>query len=106
VERITKLYLGSLPFSLDDRDPNKAYDAETYDAETGFFWVLWSLLLMIVRMIPYNHPKQELLVKFLRKESRNCYYMDGTCFFPHTGSSYPRYSSLPDFLSSNPDWVD
>ena len=40
-------------------------DPEDYDAE-AFLWVLWGLLLEIVRMIPYSHPKQELLVNFLK----------------------------------------
>ncbi|KAN0070952.1 hypothetical protein V8E54_011117 [Elaphomyces granulatus] len=36
-------------------------DPMVYDVET-FHWQLWGLLFMIVQMIPYNHPKQELLV--------------------------------------------
>ena len=36
-----------------------------YDVQT-FLWTLWGLLFRIVQMIPYNHPKQELLVNFLK----------------------------------------
>ena len=63
LEKLTKLYLRAQPFP--DR-PNGEVDGgpKAYDAEL-FFWVLWGLVLMIVRMMPYNHPKQELLVKFL-----------------------------------------
>jgi hypothetical protein len=49
----------------DEDSDSDSYDPKAYDAEL-FFWMLWGLLLVIVRMIPYNHPKQELLVKFLK----------------------------------------
>jgi len=68
VEKLTKLYLGARPSDrLNGRfnsDLEADSDLEAYDVEL-FFWTLWGLLLDIVRMMPYNHPKQELLVKFL-----------------------------------------
>jgi hypothetical protein len=36
---------------------------------SAFFWALWMSLFAIVRKIPYNHPKQELLVVFVIKLS-------------------------------------
>jgi hypothetical protein len=42
---------------------------ETYDT-TDFFWALWRAMFSIVRILPYNHPKQELLVEFLVTLSR------------------------------------
>jgi hypothetical protein len=65
VEKITKLYLRAQPLDSDEDSDSDSYDPKAYDAEL-FFWMLWGLLLVIVRMIPYNHPKQELLVKFLK----------------------------------------
>jgi hypothetical protein len=38
---------------------------DAYDAVT-FLFLLWNLLGETARMIPYNHPKQELLVNFLK----------------------------------------
>lgn len=40
-------------------------DLEAYDA-AGFLLILWSSLAKTARVIPYSHPKQELLVKFLK----------------------------------------
>jgi hypothetical protein len=40
-------------------------DPEAYDAAT-LLLTLWGLLATTARMIPYSHPKQELLVDFLK----------------------------------------
>ena len=59
-------------------------DPEHYDVE-AFLWEPWSLLILIVRMIPYNHPKQCI------ERGRNCYYMGGTCSSFHTRSYIPIF---------------
>jgi hypothetical protein len=33
----------------------------------GFLWMLWGVLLDVARKVPYNHPKQEVLVDFLKR---------------------------------------
>ncbi|KAN0070846.1 Protein of unknown function (DUF3632) domain containing protein [Elaphomyces granulatus] len=47
----------------------EAYDTEAYDTEdydtVDFLWTLWGAMFSIVRILPYNHPKQELFVEFL-----------------------------------------
>jgi hypothetical protein len=47
----------------------EAYDTEAYDTEAydtvDFLWTLWGAMFSIVRILPYNHPKQELFVEFL-----------------------------------------
>jgi hypothetical protein len=58
VDGITELYKRARPSNLSRESfPGK----ETYSA-SAFLCTLWSLLAMIVRMIPYSHPKQELVV--------------------------------------------
>ena len=57
---ITELYLRA-----QHSDQLYSKDPMVYDVQT-FLWKLWSLLFRIVQMIPYNHPKQELLVNFLK----------------------------------------
>ena len=59
VKAITELYLRAQP--LNPYEELNSKDPEIYDAEI-FLWMLWGVLLMVVKKIPYNHPKQEHLV--------------------------------------------
>jgi hypothetical protein len=63
VKAITELYLRAQP--LNPYEELNSNDPEIYDAEI-FLWMLWGVLLMVVKKIPYNHPKQEHLVNFLK----------------------------------------
>jgi hypothetical protein len=53
-----------------------------------FFWIFYPLLFIIAERIPYNHPKQERLIKFLitlRKTANGSLTMGEVCvsyFFP------------------------
>jgi hypothetical protein len=62
VDGLTELYQEARPSDLSQES---SVDKETYPAE-AFLCMLWSLLAMIVRMIPYTHPKQELVLSFFK----------------------------------------
>jgi hypothetical protein len=63
VDSISELYLRAQP--EDSLGEFCSEDPEAYDA-AAFLLILWSLLAITARMIPYSHPKQELLVNFLK----------------------------------------
>ena len=90
-QRGNKLYLRAQPLDSDEDSDSDSYDPMDYDAEL-FFWMLWRLLLGIVRMIPYNHLKQELLVIFLKTLHGKkvgivtIWLVRISYFLPHTGS--------------------
>jgi hypothetical protein len=98
------LYLRAQPLDSDEDSDSDSYDPMDYDAEL-FFWMLWRLLLGIVRMIPYNHLKQELLVIFLKTLHGKkvgivtIWLVRISYFLPHTGSY------LPTIFKANSDFV-
>src|SRR5712664_2425387 len=55
VKEINALYPTMLPWH---------YGTGTY-VTVDFFWTFWGAIFEIVRILPYNHPKQELLIGFI-----------------------------------------
>ena len=103
VKEIIKLYLGAQPLG-----PDGIYNAdgaiEAYDSQT-FFWILWALLFKIARAIPYNHPKQELLVKFLmtlreKKEIATIWLVRVSHFLPSCRIIPTHYIQVYDVANS------
>jgi hypothetical protein len=99
IKKIHSAVLGITELYLRAQHSDQLYseDPMVYDVET-FLWQLWGLLFTIVQMIPYNHPKQELLVNFLetlRKKKVGTVTLWGVRVPSFTQDhTYPLYSSL------------
>ena len=95
VKAITELYLRAQP--LNPYEELNSKDPEIYDAEI-FLWMLWGVLLMVVKKIPYNHPKQEHLVNFLKT-------LRGACsLFPSPHMIIPIHYIQP-YGETNSDFI-
>jgi hypothetical protein len=66
VDGIDRLFSKTLKLYQSTTTATAAYDRDDPGAEM-FLWMLWGLLLEVARKVPYNHPKQEVLVDFLKR---------------------------------------